>query len=144
MTPLPTSMKPTQPFDDDFLPIISSDQTPMLTPDTPSTSQNSIISHDVPNEPIPPVRKSTRIQQKPAWLQDYVTNLPDKSVAHISNLAFTEIQPSFQCFLSTLTSNTDPVHFKDAIKVPHWRAAMNEELTILESNDTWEITSLPP
>ncbi|KAL8117699.1 hypothetical protein AgCh_015538 [Apium graveolens] len=139
MSHLPTNMTPTQPFVDDYFPTISQKQTPLPTSDTPTTSQ--IITTDTPIFPIPPMRKSTRNHQKPGWLQDYVT---DKSVSHISNLVFTEIQPSFRCFLSTLTSNIDPVHFKDAVKSPHWRIAMNEELSALESNDIWEITSLPP
>lgn len=35
------------------------------------------------------------------------------------------------------------VHFKEAAKHSHWKKAMNEELKALESNGTWELTSLP-
>lgn len=75
-------------------------------------------------------------------MQDFVSN--NTSCTQISNLAFTTIQPSFQCLLSTLIKTVDPIFYKDAVTHEHWRAVMNIELEALESNNTWEVTALPP
>ncbi|XP_059627119.1 uncharacterized protein LOC132269916 [Cornus florida] len=39
--------------------------------------------------------------------------------------------------------NCDPVTFQDAIKDPKWQKAMDEEITSIERNNTWELTNLP-
>lgn len=52
------------------------------------------------------------------------------------------INPTFNCFLSTLTKTTDPILFKDAIQHNYWIDSMNQELEALERNETWEITTL--
>ena len=45
--------------------------------------------------------------------------------------------------MSQSLHNKDPPHFEDAIQKPEWVLAMNEELSSLEQNNTWELTSLP-
>ena len=117
-------------------------------PDNPTDSPtlNSPIQTSPP--PPPPPRRSTRLHKQPTWLDDYVTNLHSHSshntnTTHIANLATTHIHPEFAAFLSHSTQITDPTHFKDAVKHPHWVSAMNEELQALELNDTWAITTLP-
>lgn len=37
----------------------------------------------------------------------------------------------------------EPICYTEAATNPHWVKAMNEELTALASNDTWELTTLP-
>ncbi|XP_074376902.1 putative mitochondrial protein AtMg00820 [Apium graveolens] len=38
----------------------------------------------------------------------------------------------------------DPCHFKKVVVHEHWVKSMNQELTALELNETWEIVPLPP
>ncbi|CAO2825263.1 unnamed protein product [Amaranthus hypochondriacus] len=85
--------------------------------------------------PPPPLRKSTRPTHPPSWLSDYINP--------ISNLTTTTVTPPFTCFLSTISTQQDPVHFKEAIQYPHWIQAMNEELQALEENATWVVADIP-
>jgi hypothetical protein len=41
------------------------------------------------------------------------------------------------------TSAEEPMSFKKAEHDAAWRAAMREEMKVIEDNDTWELTSLP-
>lgn len=75
------------------------------------------------------------------WNQDYVTNFI--SIAHISNLAHTQIKPEFNCLLATIDKQNDPISFKEAVKSEHWIMAMNNELEALELNDTQDVVPLP-
>ena len=45
--------------------------------------------------------------------------------------------------LICLFANEEIIFFEDAIKDEKWRKAMNEEIKIIEKNETWELTSLP-
>jgi hypothetical protein len=38
----------------------------------------------------------------------------------------------------------EPATFAEAEPHPAWRAAMLEEMSAIEENGTWELTSLPP
>lgn len=89
--------------------------------------------------PLPP-RRSSRLHTTPKWHADYTVN----QTSHISNLSYTQVAPEYQCFLTNLTGNPDPIHFKMVVQNDHWRHAMNLELEALETNETWEVTTLPP
>ncbi|XP_074298861.1 uncharacterized protein LOC141629822 [Silene latifolia] len=47
-------------------------------------------------------------------------------------------------FLAAITKGVEPHSFKAAMTDPGWCNAMKEEIDALESNDTWELTDLPP
>ncbi|XP_074291353.1 uncharacterized protein LOC141618145 [Silene latifolia] len=47
-------------------------------------------------------------------------------------------------FLAAITTGVEPPSFKVAITDAGWCTAMKEEIYALESNDTWELTDLPP
>ncbi|XP_074302984.1 uncharacterized protein LOC141637318 [Silene latifolia] len=47
-------------------------------------------------------------------------------------------------FLVGITTGVEPPSFKVAITDAGWCTAMKEEIDALESNDTWELTDLPP
>jgi hypothetical protein len=57
---------------------------------------------------------------------------------------FHRLSPSFHCFVSSLSFVSLPSSFKEALASPGWKLAMDEEMTTLRKNQTWEITSLPP
>lgn len=65
---------------------------------------------------------------------------------HSANLVIPSqsVTPTFNCLLSSLTSHSDPTSFKQAVQDMNWVKAMNVELDVLEANDTWKMTSLPP
>jgi hypothetical protein len=39
---------------------------------------------------------------------------------------------------------SDPVTYKQASKVQHWRDAMDAEIQAIQKNDTWELIDPPP
>jgi hypothetical protein len=47
-------------------------------------------------------------------------------------------------FLAAITTEKEPVYFHEAVKDERWRAAMQEEIQALQTNETWEVQSLPP
>lgn len=47
-------------------------------------------------------------------------------------------------FLAAVTAGTEPHSFKQAMKDPGWREAMQKEIKALEDNGTWSIETLPP
>ena len=85
------------------------------------------------------VRKSNREHRTPAWHSDYYM-----SANQIQKVGNVSVSPQFSCFMAKVNTNEDPKHFKEAIQHSQWLEAMNEELTALENNNTWEITDLPP
>ena len=46
-------------------------------------------------------------------------------------------------FLSLLGEIVIPTRVEEVLRDPGWKAAMDEEMTALRRNDTWEITTLP-
>lgn len=76
-------------------------------------------------------------------MKDYVT--PTSNVAISATAVATQfISPNFSCFLAKIEPQTDPTNFNQAVKFTHRVEAMNAELTALETNETWEVTTLPP
>ena len=55
----------------------------------------------------------------------------------------TPLVSEFQTFLVSHLAQKDPTSFKQAVTNPGWRQAMDSELTTLDENGTWELTTLP-
>ncbi|KAL0287793.1 UNVERIFIED_CONTAM: Retrovirus-related Pol polyprotein from transposon TNT 1-94 [Sesamum angustifolium] len=98
-----------------------------------ATSQQVETNNEVVDTPeIPPVgavERAQRVKQRPAWMQDYVVTGIDQSDDPVVHFA--------------LFSDCDPVAFEEAVKKPKWREAMNNEIAVIERNNTWELTKLP-
>lgn len=47
-------------------------------------------------------------------------------------------------FLTAITTDIIPTRYSEALPIPHWRNAVYSEITELERNQTWDLTSLPP
>ncbi|XP_040996193.1 uncharacterized mitochondrial protein AtMg00810-like [Juglans microcarpa x Juglans regia] len=88
---------------------------------------NISMTHDQSNN-SPNRRKSSRVRQKPSFLQDY----------YCSNVSSNA---------TPLTSSNDgskePKSYKQAAKFPKWQKAMKNELEALEINKTWNLVTLP-
>ncbi|CAJ2663476.1 unnamed protein product [Trifolium pratense] len=71
-----------------------------------------------------------RVSKRPNYLNDY--EIGDVEVGESS---------ASQAFFSP---SDDPISYNEAAKHDVWKQAMDTEIAAIESNDTWELTSLPP
>ncbi|RVW97878.1 Retrovirus-related Pol polyprotein from transposon RE1 [Vitis vinifera] len=110
-SPLPSSPSP------------SSLSSPPSVPSVPSTTSAPSPTHE------PPLRRSTRHIQPPAWHHDYAMSA---QLNHSSTQS------------SSRQAQTEPSSFEQADCDPRWRQAMFTELQALERNNTWEMVPLPP
>ena len=94
-----------------------------------------------------PLRKSTRLSHKPAYLQAYQCN----QVSHFSSTAFPlsahlsshKLSTSHSHFCNMISSIVEPKFYHQAVQDPKWREAMAAEISALEANNTWSLTPLP-
>ncbi|KAK4404469.1 Retrovirus-related Pol polyprotein from transposon RE2 [Sesamum angolense] len=105
-----------------------------ITDIVPASSSSSLPSlHSSPSSVPPvniPLRHSTRISHKPAWLSDFIcSHASDFSPAHIQ-------------FAAQLSILQEPTSYAQARGHLEWEQAM-EELQALENNQTWTLTALP-
>jgi len=61
-----------------------------------------------------------------------------------SFLSYANIKPAYQNFILSISVETEPKNFKEAIVSVQWTKAMNVELGAMELNKTWSVVSLPP
>ncbi|KAK0578568.1 hypothetical protein LWI29_012561 [Acer saccharum] len=152
----PTSSIPheTEPHEDSILSVAYLDNE--MSPDAPPVSDSSPVS--IGAQPDPPIR-SVRSRQPPSYLKNYhcptlphVANLvqSDSKVTKVSTsypmalyVSNSNLSLSHKVFLSKVCSTVEPKSFSQAIKYPHWRAAMTTEIEALEKNNTWNLVSLP-
>jgi len=60
-----------------------------------------------------------------------------------SFLNYNSFLTGFRHTIMSISSHIEPPNYEEAIKNPCWVQAMKEELTVLPTNQTWTITSLP-
>jgi hypothetical protein len=118
---------------------------------THTTQSSSPIQHSPP-----PLRKSTRVTQPPGYLKDFhcqlvhsgITSTNSSSNASLyplsSSLSYAKLSPSRRNFALSVTTISEPTSFTQASQNPNWQAAMSAELSALEANHTWSLTTLPP
>ncbi|XP_011081378.1 uncharacterized protein LOC105164425 [Sesamum indicum] len=102
-----------------------------ITPTVPHFSPT-----DVPPATSQLPRRSARVSHKPTWLDDFICQ-HDSSILHSNSNAYTS-------FVASLSVLQEPRSFVEAMQYPEWRAAMDDEIKALESNQTWTLTPLPP
>ncbi|CAJ2632157.1 unnamed protein product [Trifolium pratense] len=123
-----------------------------ITPNNAQTPNdtNIPISPAVPA----PIRQSTRIKNKPSYLQDYHCSLltssspsfhqKQSSVFPLSSvLTYEQCSPSYKQFCLSISSIVEPKTFNQASKHNCWITAMKEEIDALNANNTWSIVDLP-
>ncbi|XP_055822236.1 uncharacterized protein LOC129890778 [Solanum dulcamara] len=108
----------------------------------PTDASGSEVSHT--EGPII-TRRSTRAKQPPLWLKDFVSLNVKQDVQYpLSNyVSYSHFSPTYQCFIAATSTVTEPNSYVETIKDPRWVKAIQAEIQALESNHTWEITSLP-
>ena len=64
----------------------------------------------------------------------------------ISNhLSYSHLGLAFHSFVMTVSSTpSEPVSFQQAVQFPEWKAAMDKEIEVLEVNNAWTLSPLPP
>ena len=113
----------------------------------PEPQQQPSHAQVVTHEPV--LRRSSRQTKTPTRLDDYTINLKSgdittKSSAHVANMVEISLNPKFFAFLAQTAQVQDPTNFKTAIVKQEWVQAMNQELQVLETSETWQLTTLPP
>ena len=58
-------------------------------------------------------------------------------------VSYDKISHKHRCFLTNLDTAPIPQNFKEALRDENWKIAMNEEMSALNKNKTWEIVELP-
>lgn len=93
------------------------------------------------NTPPVPVRHSTRVSRKPAWMTDYVDSTTRYPLTRC--ITYEHVSPEYRTYMNAITNSTDPTTFSKAVKDEKWCIAMNQELQALEANGAWNIVDLP-
>ncbi|XP_010412651.1 PREDICTED: uncharacterized protein LOC104698984 [Camelina sativa] len=171
LDPMPSSAPPIVDNTEDVSSVHPDSATPLTpaitgSPDSPD-SVSAIVS--VPQSvPTPPSKhcKSIRTTQPSVRLQDYVlynaTHTPSHHalpgsptqsstlVQGTSPYPLTDFvsdenfSPSHHAYLAVITANTEPKHFKEAVKIKVWNDAVVKEVDALELLRTWDVCDLPP
>jgi transposase InsO family protein len=127
----------------------------------PNLESESDLVHDISSTQHPsdsvvpsiPIQKSSRIKRPPGYLQDFHCNIANSyhsnasihstSAVSSSNqyplssiLTYDKLSNSHKHFSLSMSTNFEPKFYHQAVKYPHWRAAMQSEIEALEQNQT--------
>jgi len=86
-----------------------------------------------------PIRRSTRNHKTPSHLQDYVCSHTQSTWCNLVALS-----SKHMACISAMEEFPEPVSYEQAVKHPGWIAAMDKEISTLQTNNTWEVVDLPP
>ena len=112
----------------------------------PSSPVSKSPSNSTPS-PVPSVTKSPPNPNQGDWsialrkgTRSCVKPRPH-NLAHY--LTFHKVSPEYKTFLLHLRESFIPKSPREALQIPQWKKAMDEEMKALLLNDTWEIVPLP-
>jgi Reverse transcriptase (RNA-dependent DNA polymerase)/Integrase core domain/gag-polypeptide of LTR copia-type/GAG-pre-integrase domain len=88
-----------------------------------------------------PVRRSTRITQRPTRFNDFVTYSVKYPIE--KHVRYNKISSNFCTFLTSIEKPSEPTSFEEANKSEIWIKAMHEEINAMKKNHTWDIVPLP-
>ena len=81
----------------------------------------------------------------PAQDQSTPSTVSGKTLYPIADyMSTTAFNVKHQAFLSAITTDFVPKTYKEAANDPWFNGAMKKEITALEDNHTWDVTTLPP
>ena len=114
---------------------LSNDQ-PLVLPDQPT----SLSTFDQPVT----LRKSTRVNHKPAYLDAYKCNQVSSTAHPLSSyLSSYRLSSKHLHFYNMISSIEEPKFYHQAVTNSKWREAIAVEISALEANHTWVLTPLP-
>ena len=62
-----------------------------------------------------------------------------------NHLSYSHLGLAFHSFVMAVSSTPlEPVSFQQVVQFPEWKAAMDKEIEVLEVNNTWTLSPLPP
>ncbi|GJS77671.1 putative RNA-directed DNA polymerase [Tanacetum coccineum] len=137
------------------LPCPNQDKEPHLVCDDQNETGFETISetHGPTVEHARPTRSKSRL----ARLDGFEVNLPP-SLDHTQSslhqgsstvhplahfISYDNFTNTHKAFLTAITTNNEPKHFKQAVKDVRWIEAMKQEIQALEENKTWTLEELP-
>jgi hypothetical protein len=113
-------------------------------------------------QPSANLRRSSRLRNPPSYLQDFHCQLanssphfhsPSSADSAVSSgtpypissyLSYNKLSKAHNSFSLSVSSVFEPQFFHQAVKYPHWREAMQAEISALKENQTWTLVDLPP
>ena len=119
-----------------FVPI-PLDSAPTVPDGSPSQSTLPIVHADPLLPTMPPLRKSTRVSHKPAYLQAYqcnqISHVPSYTSFPLSSyLSSHKLSPKHLHFCNVISSIVETKFYHQEIQDPKWREAMATEISALE------------
>ncbi|XP_022856635.1 uncharacterized protein LOC111377743 [Olea europaea var. sylvestris] len=102
------------------------------TPRSCETSQDNSHSDSSPHESP---------DSRPIALRKGVRSCTNHPI--YTYLSYRRLSPEYSVFVSSLNKIQVPNNIHEALEIPHWKAAIMEEVRALEKNNTWEIVDLP-
>ncbi|XP_031124245.1 uncharacterized protein LOC116026959 [Ipomoea triloba] len=109
-------------------------------------SENSTNDSHVSQQQEQP-RRSSRQVSRLAYLKDYSCTLPATRISPYTLsavLSYDKVSSKFKAFATNILNSKEPKSYNEAIKHDCWKTAMQAEIDALQSNKTWELTTLPP
>ncbi|XP_070049888.1 uncharacterized protein [Nicotiana tomentosiformis] len=117
---------------------------------------NTATNH-VPDPPImlPEPRKSTRANNPPSYLNEYVYSLLTlkNNSQHIHSLnsffiknqhvSLNTLSQNSQQVMRNISHDSEPCSYEEAAINPAWQASMTQEFEALYANHTWDLVTLP-
>ena len=101
---------------------------------------------------LPPVEQFSTTAADPTILDSTTSKLDmpialrkgkRSSTAHpISNfMSYDKLHPAFHSFALSIYSESISKNYQKIIQIPHWKAAMDDEMEVLQSRGTWELVT---
>ncbi|CAN1754083.1 Retrovirus-related Pol polyprotein from transposon TNT 1-94 [Linum perenne] len=91
----------------------------------------------------PPPRRSTRARNIPVHLKDYHLDCSITRHSLASVVSYAHLSDSYRDYALAVVVTQEPNSYSEAVKDLCWRTAMEEELSALDANQTWDIVPLP-
>ncbi|GMI72424.1 hypothetical protein HRI_000911700 [Hibiscus trionum] len=90
------------------------------------------------------IRRSSRISQKPTYLQHYqCNNTTDCCYPLQHHVSSHHLSDDYASFVNNISSVYEPTYYHQAVKYPEWRQVMQDELQAMEDLKTWTVVPLP-
>ncbi|GMI83719.1 hypothetical protein HRI_002041200 [Hibiscus trionum] len=114
---------------------------PPTSVSTQGVTHEPLCTISIPSAEL--VRRSSRISQKPTYLQHYQCNSASDCFyplqQHVSSC---HLSADYAVFINNVSSVYEPTYYHQTVKYPEWRQAMRDELQAMEYLKTWTVVPL--